>query len=170
MKYLLSNHFLLALGIGWLFFQSCGNDMEIPEDPVVVGPPQIEQLSVDKDTVRQDPVNILEESRVCFNYINEFGMPGASTDMDTLDLEVIDLRNNFTNRFLLYNGLNISQVSFIDGKVSFRSPGTCCIIDDEACMDWPGIFQTVDYEIVVTNSNGEVSNRLNYRLIVNCEE
>jgi len=77
----------LKLILGFLVafsFHSCSNDDELPEEPMIVGPPRIEQISLLSDTVFQDPGGLLAGSLVSFDYINEFGTRGAPTDLDTL--------------------------------------------------------------------------------------
>jgi len=158
---------LMSILISFCLLSSCKKDNEI----TVLGPPQIENLKISRDTVPQDMIGFLENaSVVSFDYINEFGQLGGATDLDTLVIEFIDTRLNFPINLKVYNGMDSPSISFINGNVSFSSniSGSCCIIDNQACRTWENTYQTVNHEITIVNQNNDLTNTLNFELTLNC--
>lgn len=154
-----------------IFFVLIGSCKDDPiEEPPILGPPQIENFTVSQDTVPQDPNSFSSSfATISFDYINEFGELGAPTNQDTLLLTLIDLRfNDILPAYRLFNEMNLQNLSFTNGKVSLRSPGTCCVIDNMACQNWEDTFQEVTYQLTVTNQEGEVTESMMYTLTIDC--
>ncbi len=138
-----------------VFFAACATPPEYPDVPA------IEFLELSKDTLRRGSF-FDDTTFVKFSFTDGDGDIG---DRDSLQLVVIDSRNDFTNEFRIPFVPKFGD-SGLKGEITVRLFTSCCIFPDslflEGCTDvfsqMP--YDELTYDIYIKDRAGNFSNTI----------
>jgi len=149
---------------------ACRDDSEVQMNEPSPVDPQITNVNISKDTLKQGTFRGDDFFYFNFTYTNQFGDPGFASASDIINLTFIDLR--------LPNGVplifNVSSASdanvLVEGEnIRVNVPTTCCVIaGNNPCTPFDNTFEEIAYEVLYTNNIGFDIPRDTIQFVVNC--